>query len=100
MVERRCYAYAASLAVAVLALTGCTVSEEAKGYTNQAVCATSDATISSLGGAGATARAAATLIRDNADSQRIQNTAQKVIDGDMDENLRQELSDWVTNTCS
>lgn len=88
-----------AIAVAALVPTGCTVSEETKGYANEAVCVSADTTIKSLEGTGAGARAAASLIRDNTDDERIREVAQEVIDGNMDESLREELAAWVGNAC-
>lgn len=91
---------AATLAAATLVLAGCNVSDETKEYASQAVCASADTTIKSLEGTGAGARAAASLILDNAKDEHIREVAQKVIDGDTDEDLRKELSDWVKKSCS
>jgi len=91
---------AALLTAVAMTMTGCTVSEETKGYTNQALCVTGDATVSSLEGGGAAARAAASLVRDNTDNPRIRDISQRIINGDTDEALREELSQWVTNACS
>lgn len=91
---------AATFAATTLALVGCTVSDETKEYTNKTICISADATVRSLEGTGAGARAAASLIRDNAEDKHIRKVAQKVIDGDADEDLREELSDWVTKACS
>lgn len=88
------------LVAAVFTLGGCTVSSETKEYADQAVCASADTTIKSLEGTGAGARAAASLIRDNAKDERIKKVAQKVIDGDTDEDLRKELSAWVKKACA
>lgn len=89
----------ATLAVTALVLAGCNVSDETKEYANQAVCASADTTVKSLEGTGAGARAAASLIRDNTEDEHIREVAQKVIDGNMDEDLRKELSQWVTKSC-
>lgn len=87
------------LAAATFTLAGCNVSDETKEYADQAICASADTTIKSLEGTGAGARAAASLIRDNAEDKHIREVAQKVIDGDTDENLRNELSNWVKKSC-
>lgn len=91
---------AVTLAAATLVLAGCNVSDETKKYANQAVCSSADMTVESLEGTGAGARAAASLIRDNTDDEHIREVAQKVIDGNMDEDLRKELSQWVTKSCA
>lgn len=91
---------AAAVTMIALSLPACTVSDETEDYANQAVCASADTTVKSLEGTGAGARAAASLIRDNAEDERIREVAQQVIDGNMDEDLREELADWVTNSCS
>lgn len=99
--HRRIFALAAvTFTAATLALAGCSISDETKEYANQAVCASADTTVKSLEGTGAGARAAASLIRDNAKDKHIREVAQKVIDGDTDEDLREELSDWVKKSCS
>lgn len=99
--HRRIYAFATvALLAATAGLSACTVSDETKEYANQAVCASADTTVKSLEGTGAGARAAASLIRDNTEDERVREVAQEVIDGNMDENLRDELSEWVTNSCS
>lgn len=91
--------HASALAVTALVMSGCTASEETQEYTTQAVCASTEATVQSLEGSGAGARAAASLILDNAEDQHIRDVAQKVIDGDMDQQLRDELAGWVRSTC-
>lgn len=90
-------------ALGVLMVTaGCgavDLSDETQEQGMQAICASSEASISSLRAGGEGARAVASVVGDVATDQRVQNAADAVASGDGADEHIDTLSSWVNERC-
>lgn len=94
---------AATGLIACVAFSACssevTVSDPARSAGNAALCATGDSTVTSLEAGGATARAAAYVIRDNTTNAQVKKAASLVIANPSDGVARKALQNVIATVC-
>lgn len=99
-VVRRHLAFVAAGIAVTVALAGCgNLSSETQAKGKEAVCASADASVSSLKAGGSGAKATASLIYDLVDDATVKDAAAKVRDGDADKKAVDTLVSWVGEAC-